>query len=202
MNGNIKSLFSLAYNIDGAGTNRFTAGYESGLSSVSREFIPTAYPLLNDIVARHSPVITYGEPELEGPRFSPERDLIDMLVPEAFPAPVYYAAVLMHELTHWTMLKGRAHRKTDSQGDEEIVAEIGASMLMAHVGEWETVREDTAGYIHGWMHPDIDDRDRFIAMLIGEPLPEPTFPSEAEFTKRFNRAVRRANRAVNFLLKG
>lgn len=195
-------LYNLALSIDSIGTNRYTEGYESGLPGIVRSFIPTGYDELDAIIARHKPVITYGLPGLDSPRYGTMKDQIDMLVPPAFESRLSYAIAVMHEVIHWTMKPGRAGRKAETRGDEEMVAEIGAGMLMAHVGEWESVREDVAGYVHGWMMPDYSDADRFIAMLLGEPLPAPSFPTTEEFTKRFNLAVRRATRAVNFLLKG
>lgn len=68
-----------------------------------------------------------------------------------------YFAVLLHELTHWTMHKDRCDRQLDKRfggeayAAEELVAEIGAAMLCAEIGVTQDTRPDHAQYIAHWL---------------------------------------------------
>lgn len=68
-----------------------------------------------------------------------------------------YFAVLLHELTHWTMHKERCDRQLDKRfgkeayAAEELVAEIGAAMLCAEIGVTQDTRPDHAQYIANWL---------------------------------------------------
>lgn len=68
-----------------------------------------------------------------------------------------YYAVLAHELVHWTGAKHRLDRPLDSRfGDaayafEELIAELGAAFLAAHLGLSLETRPDHAVYIASWL---------------------------------------------------
>ena len=68
-----------------------------------------------------------------------------------------YFAVLLHELTHWTMHKDRCDRQLDKRfgrqalAAEELVAEIGAAILCAEIGVTQDTRPDHAQYIANWL---------------------------------------------------
>jgi len=68
-----------------------------------------------------------------------------------------YYSTLLHELTHWTGSKDRLDRiKGKRFGDEnyafeELVAELGASFLCAHLGIENEPRLDHAQYIENWL---------------------------------------------------
>jgi antirestriction protein ArdC len=74
-----------------------------------------------------------------------------------------YYAVLLHELTHWTMHKDRCHRnleprfKRQAYAAEELVAEIGSAMLCAEIGVTQDTRADHAQYIANWLELLKDD---------------------------------------------
>ena len=68
-----------------------------------------------------------------------------------------YYAVLAHELVHWTGAKHRLDRRLDGRfGDaayafEELIAELGAAFLAAHLGLSIEPRPDHAVYIASWL---------------------------------------------------
>ena len=68
-----------------------------------------------------------------------------------------YCAVLAHELVHWTGAKHRLDRPLDGRfGDaayafEELIAELGAAFLAAHLGLSLEPRPDHAVYIASWL---------------------------------------------------
>ena len=74
-----------------------------------------------------------------------------------------YFAVLLHELTHWTMHKDRCDRQLDKRfgkqayAAEELVAEIGSAMLCAEIGVTQDTRPDHAQYIANWLQLLKDD---------------------------------------------
>ncbi|MFM5892909.1 MAG: ArdC family protein [Novosphingobium sp.] len=68
-----------------------------------------------------------------------------------------YYAVLAHELVHWTGATHRLDRPLDGRfGDEayafeELIAELGAAFLAAHLGLSREPRHDHAVYIASWL---------------------------------------------------
>ena len=94
--------------------------------------------------------------------YSTAQDRIQMPVPEAFSAVNQYQATLLHELGHWTGHESRLNRVFGKRfGDqayaaEELVAELTAAFLCAHLGIMGELRH--SGYIQSW-----------IEMLKGDP---------------------------------
>src|ERR1700719_3523168 len=77
---------------------------------------------------------------------------------ETFRDAESFAAVLGHELTHWTKHGKRLARDLGRKrfGDEgyaveELVAELGAAFLCADLDLTPEVREDHAAYIATWI---------------------------------------------------
>lgn len=68
-----------------------------------------------------------------------------------------YYATLVHELIHWSGAPTRLNRDMGKRfGDkpyagEELVAEIGAAFLCAHLGITQDVRPDHARYLANWL---------------------------------------------------
>jgi antirestriction protein ArdC len=87
--------------------------------------------------------------------YSPSEDLIQ-LPPEAwFDQPDDYYATALHETVHWTghprrlnRVLGRRHG-IEAYAFEELVAEMGAAFLCAHVGI--PARLEHASYIDSWL---------------------------------------------------
>ena len=95
-------------------------------------------------------------------------DYVQMPHFEAFRDPESYAAVLAHELTHWTKHPkrldrdlGRVKHGDEGYAKEELVAELGSAFLCADLGIAPDVREDHAAYIASWLRVLQDDK-RFI----------------------------------------
>ncbi|MEA2950919.1 MAG: hypothetical protein QOJ96_439 [Alphaproteobacteria bacterium] len=97
--------------------------------------------------------------------YSPARDFVAMPPFEAFRDAESYYAVLIHELTHWTMHKSRLDRDMGRKrhGDagyamEELVAELGAAFVLADLDLTPQVREEHAAYIQTWLKALKDDK--------------------------------------------
>lgn len=89
--------------------------------------------------------------------YAPSRDLIQLPPVAAFRDAEAYAATRAHELVHWTGHPSRNARAFGKRfGDqayafEELVAELGAAFLCAHLGVTAQVREDHAAYLSHWL---------------------------------------------------
>lgn len=87
--------------------------------------------------------------------YSPSTDHIQLPEPGAFETIESYYATSLHEHGHWTGAKGRLDRAFGQRfGDEgyaaeELVAELTAAFLCAHLGLRAELRH--AGYIESWI---------------------------------------------------
>lgn len=100
--------------------------------------------------------------------YSPLVDSITMPLLEQFDSEERYAETIMHECTHSTGHKKRLDRFSDeplgcrsSYAKEELVAEIGATMLMQHVGI-EPDMPAMADYVKGWLSALSNDESLII----------------------------------------
>ena len=90
--------------------------------------------------------------------YSPLEDRIYMPNIERFKDSDSFYAVLLHELTHYTMREGRCPRNfrssihgTANYAREELIAELGAAFLCADLQISLTPRPDHADYIANWL---------------------------------------------------
>lgn len=87
--------------------------------------------------------------------YVPSRDLVCMPNAESFTGEEHYHATLLHELTHWTAHESRLNRDlkgrfgSKAYAAEELIAELGAAFLCAHLGINGELRH--AGYIGNWL---------------------------------------------------
>jgi antirestriction protein ArdC len=97
--------------------------------------------------------------------YTPTLDFIQIPPEQAFTGREHYLATALHELAHWTGSKKRLDRdlsgrfKTRSYAAEELVAELSAAFLCAHLGIKGELRH--AEYIGNWLELLKDD-DRAI----------------------------------------
>ena len=89
------------------------------------------------------------------PCYIPHLDRICMPDFSAFRSALDYYSTLTHEVVHWSGHESRLDRlnakNTKGYAFEELVAELGASFMMAHLGLEPTVRDDHAEYIGSWI---------------------------------------------------
>ena len=89
--------------------------------------------------------------------YSPMEDTITLPPFAAFFTPFHYYAVRAHESGHWTAKPERCDRQLGKRfGDhaysiEELVAELTAAFVCAHLGLSSEPREDHARYIASWL---------------------------------------------------
>jgi antirestriction protein ArdC len=85
--------------------------------------------------------------------FRPSTDEIYMPDRERFSSATNAYAVALHELTHWTGHESRLHRDFSGRKDsqqyafEELVAELGAAYLVAHLGLKDAKLEKHSNYL-------------------------------------------------------
>lgn len=98
----------------------------------------------------------------EGACFIPSQDEIHMPKPEAFRSQPDYYATLFHELTHWSGAESRLNRikaakfGSEDYAFEELVAELGASMLCSNFEISAQLQH--ASYIASWLKALKNDR--------------------------------------------
>lgn len=89
--------------------------------------------------------------------FIPSADRIQLPAFGAFRDALAYYSVRGHETVHWTGHQSRLNRdfsgrfKSESYAFEELVAELGATMLNASLGLEMEPRPDHAKYIISWV---------------------------------------------------
>lgn len=106
--------------------------------------------------------------------YRPSADSVTLPPPECFidtptsPALENYYSTLAHELTHWTGHKSRLDRLqstgfgSDEYAREELVAELGAAFICAHLELSNEPRADHAQYLNSWMRNLADKPREFI----------------------------------------
>lgn len=134
------------------------------------ERVPVAVPdALQSIVDGYPnpPKITYQAQDRA--YYVPARDHIFLPLLSQFDSDVAHAETLCHELTHSTGHESRLKRIDSSAfscredyAKEELVAEIGASMLMQHAGI-DPDLPSMAGYVDSWLKALKDDEKLIIS---------------------------------------
>lgn len=115
--------------------------------------------------------------------WNPVEDMISMPVRNQFDSVEDYYSTLFHELIHSTGHQSRLDRNpttnklSQDYSKEELIAEIGATMLLSHAGlNIEKTMKNNAAYIGGWLKRLKDDRTLVV------------------------KAASKAQRAVNYIL--
>ncbi len=92
--------------------------------------------------------------------YSPLKDLVQLPPKEAFHSPAEFYSTIFHELSHATGHQIRLGRKgvteptyfgSHDYSQEELVAEMGASMLSGIAGIDRETINNSAAYIQGWL---------------------------------------------------
>lgn len=120
--------------------------------------------------------------------YSPLTDEVVVPMLSQFKYPEEYYSTVFHELTHSTGAKHRLNRLdinkaaafgSEDYSKEELIAELGAAMLVNHCGiETDKSFNNSAGYIQGWLRALNDDQRLIVS------------------------ASSKAEKAVNYILKG
>ena len=152
----------------------FTVFHTSQIDNVPEKYMPKpvnqlaeperierAEKLLSQAVINHGGDRAY---------YRPSTDSIQLPQIAQFESVAAYYATALHELTHWTGIKGRCEREYGKRfGDsayarEELVAEMGAAFLCAHAGI--EGRMQHAEYLANWIQVLKNDK-RAIVVAAG-----------------------------------
>jgi antirestriction protein ArdC len=94
--------------------------------------------------------------------FRPSTDEIYMPDRDRFTSSANAYAVALHELVHWTGHASRLNRdfsrRDEAYAFEELVAELGAAYLVAHLGLGGAKLENHASYLQGYLRILKDDK--------------------------------------------
>lgn len=108
------------------------------------------------------------------PFYNPTKDEIGMPAFEQFQTVFKYSESLVHELIHWTGHSSRLDRGFDDweniqeYSQEELVACLGSSFLLAHLGVemGDDEIRNTSAYIKGWLKPLNNDIEMLVTAAI------------------------------------
>lgn len=129
--------------------------------------------------------------------YQPSADKVVVpLISQFFPAVEEYYSTAFHELTHSTLKKSRCDREAENAGvsffgttdysREELVAELGAAMLMGHCKiETPASEKNSAAYLQSWLKVLKNDKKMIVAAA-----------SRAEAAARYILTGERKNLAV------
>ena len=133
------------------------------------EHEPISVPdTLDKIMAEYPEPPAFRWQQQDRAYYSPGRDEIVLPNVAQFPTVEGYAETLLHEMTHSTGHAKRLHRFEigdhfdGGYAKEELVAEIGASMLMQEAGITMGVTDNTAAYVANWLKALNDDHTLII----------------------------------------
>src|SRR5699024_6314659 len=99
--------------------------------------------------------------------YRPSSDVVNMPPLEDFISPEEYYSTFFHEIVHSTGHKNRLNRTgvtslnafgSETYSKEELVAEIGASMLCGVAGIENEIIDNSASYIQSWLNALRNDR--------------------------------------------
>ena len=103
--------------------------------------------------------------------YRPSTDEIHLPLREQFPQIAEYYSTAFHEATHSTGHKSRLDRLSspawfgsENYSKEELVAEMGAAILMNELGiETNGSFKNSAAYIQSWLHALRDDNKMIVS---------------------------------------
>jgi antirestriction protein ArdC len=141
--------------IDGLPGHLFET-FKAPTAKETKKRIAAAEAFMNDVGA----TVKFGG---DSAYFNYMSDHVGMPNFEAFKTSEDYYATFGHELVHWTGHKSRLDRTfgtsgTDEYAREELIAELGAAFLCAHLGIAAEPREDHASYLKHWLKVLKDDK--------------------------------------------
>jgi antirestriction protein ArdC len=123
------------------------------------EVAPVTTPIANALAMLESVgvPVEYG---LHDAYFRPDEDKVYMPERRAFISDLDLVSTLAHEITHASGTASRLdrdslrnyHKDRKARQHEELVAELGASFMMADLGLAYTPRPDHAAYLSSWLN--------------------------------------------------
>lgn len=182
------------------------------LGKAPASFYPTIVPALNEAIARTGVRVVYDVPCMElnqwqeSPYTNTATATIHMPHPDSFDSPEQYAHTVLHELSHWSgKVLSRPNMNNPNGGcpawdlnsyaTEELTAELTAVAFEQATTGKPLVPDWSMVYLRSFIDAPVfsQSANRLLAML-GHVPPAP------DTRGRFEKAVRMANEAVNYLL--
>lgn len=156
-----------------------TEGIESKLEQQEERHhdpIAEADMVADEYVRRNAPlklIITGSDKAF----YSPSNDSVTVPELDQYDVKEEFYSTLFHELTHFTMTKGRCDRKqpdgfsffgSHEYSKEELVAEMGAAMSLKRLGiDCDKAFRNSVGYIQSWLKQLRNDR-KFVVWAAGK----------------------------------
>ena len=148
---NRKHMWASAFNVfNAAQVDGYTPAMPEGLGDA-----PEQVERIEKLIAATGADITHAAQDRA--YFMPANDKIVLPLREQFETTAGYYGTALHELTHWTGHESRLAREGGTVfGDskyafEELVAELGATFLAAHLGVELEPHMEHAAYLASWL---------------------------------------------------
>lgn len=123
--------------------------------------ITEAESIISEYVTREDGLTFQNDRPSNQAYYAPSQDTVVIPMLSQFTNAEEYYSTAFHELTHSTGAKHRLNRLAEGKAaafgnleysKEELVAELGAAMLVNHCGiETEKSFRNSAGYVQGWL---------------------------------------------------
>lgn len=144
------------------------AKYTADKTSFDNKPEERAEQVANEYINREG--LIFQNYDVDEAYFSPSRDLVQVPPLSSHKSSANYYSTLFHELTHSSGIPKRLNRFEISDRDpseyakEELVAELGAAMMLAELGiENNKVLTNSAAYIQSWIKRLRDDPQMIVA---------------------------------------
>lgn len=104
--------------------------------------------------------------------YHPLQDIVNVPPLKDFPNPAEHYSTLFHEMVHSTGHKNRLNREgikglasfgSETYSKEELIAELGASMLCGVAGIDNDTIENSASYIQSWLKALKNDKTLIVS---------------------------------------
>lgn len=158
------------------------------LELVEHDPITEAEDIISEYVAREASLKFVNDKPSNQAYYAPASDTVVVPMLTQFANAEEYYSTAFHELTHSTGAKHRLNRLAEGRAaafggeeysKEELVAELGAAMLVNHCGiETEKSFKNSAGYVQGWLRALNNDQRLIVS------------------------AASKAEKAVEYIMKG
>ncbi len=137
----------------------------SNLAAIAKTPVPT--PAKPEAIVEgmpQRPAIRHG---MRAAFYSPTEDFVGLPMRERFDHVDAYHATLFHELVHATGHASRLNRSTLTETAgfgsnpycrEELIAEMGAAFLCGQAGIAESIIQNSAAYVQGWLQQLQNDK--------------------------------------------
>lgn len=132
-----------------------------------------SHPAIDEMISQNAWLCKINVKESNNAFFKPSTDEITVPLKGQFDSGESFYATLLHEMTHSTGTESRLNRKhgkafgDEDYAQEELVAELTSAMICHSIGINNTIQEENAAYLKGWLK-SIKQSPNFLMSILGD----------------------------------